>query len=153
MVHTSNKGGHGLTKRFRVFTNDPKAPITNLVVTGNIIGFVDVQPKRARFSGQVGNVPPQEIRIIPQDGHLFRIKELKVNRGDYVEYDIKPAINGKEPPKDGYTLTVKCTRKEKGSFGDLIVVKTDLKDKPVINIPVNGRLFDPPQKKKGRTAK
>ncbi len=153
VVNVGSRGGHELTKRIRVFTNDPKAHITNLVVTGKIIGFVDVMPKRVRFSGPIGDVAPQQIRIVPQGGHLFKIKELKVNKGENIQFDIKPEINGKKPPKDGYLLTVKCTRKEKGSFGDLIVVRTDLKEKPVINIPISGRLFDPPEKTKKGAAK
>lgn len=147
VVGTANRGGQTVTKQFRVFTDDPANPMINLVVHGKIMAYVEVTPKRIMFRGQLGDNLTQEVRIVPQDGHLFKIKKVKANSGKFIKYDLKPL--GKEPSKEGYLLTVSCTRKMKGSFGDLIIVHTDLKEKQVINIPVSGRLIEK-QVSKGR---
>lgn len=142
VVNTTNKGGHVLTKNFRVFTNDPNQQTTRLVVTGKVEAYVEVSPNRVRIVGNVGDKASQEVHITPQNGHLFTIKEIKANRGDNIRLDLKPL--GKEPPEKGYLLTVISTRKEKGRFGDLIIVKTNLSGKSTINIPVSGQIFDKP---------
>lgn len=143
VVGTHNRGGQTITKHFRVFTDDPANPMFNLVVHGKILAYVEVTPPRIRFNGQLGDNLTQEVRIVPQNGHLFKIKEAKANSGKNIKLDLKPLGKvGKEPSKEGYLLTVTCTRKEKGVFSDLIVVKTDLKEKEMITIPVSGHVLE-----------
>ena len=140
VVGTANKGGHPLTKRFRVYTNDPSQRETVLSVSGMVNGYIDITPDRVRLVGRMGESLSQKVRIIPQKDYPFTIKEVKARSGENIRLAIEP--EGKKPPKEGYLLTVTSTRKDEGSFGDFIVVQTNLKEKPTIGIPVSGRLYN-----------
>jgi len=145
VVDTVNRGGQLLTKRFRVYTNDSRERQTILAVSGQVNAYIKVSPTRVRLVGRLGETLSQQVRILPQ-GYPFTIREAKASNGADIRVSIEPA--GQKPAGGGYVLTVTSTRREPGSFGDYVVVKTDLKEKPTIGIPVSGRLYakQPPEK-------
>ena len=113
--------------------------MADLVVTGTVEGFVTISPAAVILVGPLGDELKREVRITPTEGHPFTIKEVKAKTGRNIKWDVKPL--GKTPAKDGYLLTVTSTKQDAGSFGDYIEIQTDLKEKPMIGIPVNGRLY------------
>lgn len=139
VVDTVNRGGQSLTKSFRVFTNDPQQRQAILSINGKVNGYIDVSPSRVRLFGHPGETISQQVRIIPHAEYPFTVQEVKASNGAHIRVAIEP--EGKKAPKEGYVLTVTSTRSEAGSFGDHILVKTDLKHKPTIGIPVSGRIY------------
>ena len=146
VVSTDNRGGNPLTKRFRVYTNDPKQKHAVLSITGKVKAYVDVSPRRVRLVGRMGEPLTQKVRIVPLKEYPFTVKKVRARNGKDITFAIEP--EGETPPKEGYLLTVTSTRGEAGSFGDYIVVQTDLKEKPIIGIPVSGHLYSKPPPKK-----
>ena len=146
MVGTANRAGQDLVKRFRVHSNDKTHSRVTLVVEGKILGYIEVTPDRVRLTGRVGEELRQQVRLVPRKGYPFTIKTAKPHNGKDIKVDLKPL--GNRPSRDGYLLTVTCTRKEPGSFGDYIEVRTDLKEKPLVGIPVSGHLYGQPVSKR-----
>jgi hypothetical protein len=139
VVGTANRGGSLLTKRFRVFTNDPKQTQAVLIVTGKVTSYVNVSPSLINLMGRVGQKIEGQVRIIPEKEYPFTIKEAKPRIGKNIRLDLKPL--GKNPSRSGYVLTVDSTRQTPGSFGDYIQIQTDLKEKPAFGIPVRGHIY------------
>ncbi len=148
VVHTGGRGGQKVSKRFRVFTDDPKQPNVELVVTGKVEGFVEIEPPRLSFIGKAGETMRQEVRITPNPKYPFTIKEAKAATDQNLSIDLKPL--GKKA-KDGYLLTVTVIKTNPGTFAEYIQLYTDLKEKPTIGISVHGRLMTPPSQSDGNT--
>jgi hypothetical protein len=140
VVDTKNRGGSMLNKRFSVFTNDPKTASKDLVILGKVKGYVSVVPAFVRLMGRSGEDIHATIQITAEAGYPFEIKEVKARDGREVQLDLAPT--GPDTAPKGYRLTVRNTRKEPGVFRDFIMITTDLKEKPMITIPVNGRIFE-----------
>ena len=151
MVHTRGRGGQSVTKGFKVSTNDPKQGQVELVVTGKVDGFAQMDPPRLSLMGRVGDSLSQQVRITPNPKHPFKIKEAKANTNRDIRLELKPA--GKDPAREGYLLTVSVVKTNAGSFSDYIQIHTDLKEQPAIGIPVQGRLMTPPVESDGKNPK
>ncbi len=150
VVHTAGRGGQTLTKSFSVYTNDPKEPNLELVVTGKVEGYAEVDPPRVSLMGKVGETLKQEVRVTPNAKFPFAIKEAKASTDRNIRLDLKPL--GKNGAKEGYLLTVTVIKPNAGGFSDYIQLQTDLKEKPTIGIPVHGRLMAPPAESDGKTS-
>lgn len=148
VVHTGGRGGQKLSKSFRVFTNDPKQPNVELVVTGKVEAFADIDPPRLSFIGKSGETLRQEVRITPNPKYPFTIKEAKAATDQNLRIDLKPL--GKKA-EEGYLLTVTVIKTNPGTFSEYIQLYTDLKEKPTIGISVHGRLMAPPAQSDGNT--
>lgn len=144
VVHTGNRGGGSLTKRFRVTTNDSQAPQTQLVVTGKVQALIEISPKRVKIVGYIGDKDLfQDVKIESDKEHRFSVKEVKANNGaGGIIWDLKPL--GKEPPEKGYLLRVACNKEAAGRSYDVLLVKTDSKDKPTLRIPVSCNVYKKP---------
>jgi hypothetical protein len=141
VVNTAGLGGRKLTKNFKVYTDDPDKPQTDLAVTGQIGNYVDITPPRVNFYGIQGDPLVQEVRITPVKGYPFTITEARARTGRDIRVDFKPL--GKKPSQSGYLLIITSLKKQPGNFGDFIEIKTDLKEKPTLRIPVSGRILPP----------
>ena len=146
MVSTSGRGGHPLTKRFRLYTNDPRQAHAVLTITGKVDGYVDIQPSRVRLVGRLGETLTAQVRIVPKEQYPFTIQKARSRNGQHIRITLEPEA-GKRAEK-AYLLTVTSTKTESGSFGDYIVLQTDLKEKPTIGIPVSGHLYSKPSQEK-----
>lgn len=141
-VSTENRGGSSLSKSFKVYTNDPANPQVSLEVIGKVKGYLTVAPAFVRLSGPVGRPLSRTVQILPLEGHPFAIKEIKAREDRFLHYEIKPLK--KSSGVNGYQLLVENTKKDAGNYRDTIMIKTDSKHKPVLYIPVYGRIHNPP---------
>lgn len=142
VVNTGNRGESTLHKRFDVHTNDPSKPRTQLVVTGPVQGYLTLKPRYVRLMGRLDEPLSMTVKILPKPDHPFSIKSVTAKKGEYIRYDLKPL--GKNPARDGYHLIITNTKKDAGAYRDIIVVETDLKQKPSLRITVTGRIHNPP---------
>jgi len=141
-VSTKNRGGQTLRKGFSVYTNDPQKPEMRLQVTGKVNAYLTVSPHYVQLFGREDQPLSQTVKITPLDGHPFTIKEVKVQQGQNLRYDLKPL--GNDPRKNGYELVVENTMKKAGNYRDLITIQTDSKEKPSVTIPVYARIHKAP---------
>jgi hypothetical protein len=141
VVDTKNRGGSTLHKGFTVFTNDPDKPKVHLQVTGKVEGYITVAPGYIRLSGPVGQPIQRTVNLTPHKGYPFAITEVKARSNAFVRFQLKP--KGKNAPKTGYRLLVENIKSEAGNYNDTIIIKTDSPHKPILRIPIYGRIFTP----------
>ncbi len=139
VVRTENRGGETLHKRFNVSTNDPRNGRVELMVSGKVKAFVTVLPPYVRLMGNQGETLQASIKIVPQPEYPLTIKSVRSTQGEHFTHTLKPL--GEHPEREGYELTVSNTMREPGSYRDFIQIETDLAVKPMIRIPVSGRVF------------
>lgn len=144
-VNTKNRGGSSLSKSFHVYTNDPAKPQVNLKVMGKVKGYLTVAPAYVRLNGLVGHSISSTVRITPLEGYPFAIKEVKAREDRFLRYEVKPLK--KSSGANGYLLLIENTKKDAGTYHDTIMIKTDSKHKPLLHIPVYGRILNPPAKR------
>ncbi|MCU0560711.1 MAG: hypothetical protein MUD16_11045 [Desulfobacterales bacterium] len=109
-----------------------------LVVTGKVEPFADIQPERARLTGRVGDPVSVTVRIAPRPDHPFKIKNVRTMRGDA----IRSEINSREADgKPYYELTISSTRQEPGRIVDVIYVETDSRVRPQLQVHVFGEII------------
>jgi hypothetical protein len=141
-VNTKNRGGSSLSKSFNVYTNDPAKPQVSLKVIGKVKGYLTIAPSYVRLNGPVGRPISRTVQIMPLEGHPFAIKGIEARQDKFLRFEIKPL---KKPSGEhGYLLLVENTKKDAGSYHDTIMIKTDSEHKPLLRIPVYGRIHNPP---------
>ena len=101
--------------------------------------IASIKPRRLRLRGSAGEPVKGSVNIIPNDKYPFSITEMKPRDGKNIKYDLKEV---EESGKKIYVLTVENLKKEKGSYDDMISLKTDSKDQPEIRIIVSARIRD-----------
>jgi hypothetical protein len=122
-------------KKTHVETNDVKHKYFDLMISGNIKTFVQIEPPYAILKGSLRNEIKTEITITPIKGHPFKIAEVNAKDGKEIDYKIKKI---KVAEGTQYLLTIMNLRKVAGDYYDTIYLTTDSKIKPVIKINVRG---------------
>jgi hypothetical protein len=79
------------------------------------------------------------VTIIPRKKYPFEIIETRAKKGAYFDYKLEKMdpVQGK-----GYVLTLENLKNEKGRYYDTIILKTNNKTRPLININVYGNITD-----------
>jgi hypothetical protein len=131
-VDTAGYGGRKLEKSADVMTNDPKEPVVNLRMAGQVDRFAAVTPRMLSLRGVSGETLRGSVSIVPEEKYPFRIL------GAYpVEGKLKVQLD--EVTQDGkkaYALQVENLRNEAGSFNDTVRVKTDHPLQPEMDVRV-----------------
>ena len=139
VVDTQDRGGALLKKRFRVQTNDPQNSRVVLTVIGQVQGYAKLSNKFIRLAGPQGANLESRVTIVPQSAYPFKIKKVEAQKGEHISFDLKPL--GIRPAQHGYELIVRNIKTTPGNYRDLILLQTDLQEKPVFQIPVSGRIL------------
>jgi hypothetical protein len=125
----------------RLFTTDKIQKEITIPIWGEIktpeIAFI--KPRRLTLRGSAREPVKGSVNIIPKDKYPFSITEVNPRDGKNIKCDLKEV---KESGKKIYVLTVENLKKEKGSYDDMISLKTDNKDQPEIRIIVSARIGD-----------
>ncbi len=128
-----------------VRTDNKIQPQIAIKVSGNIGAeeYVTVRPKDVMLHGFPGEVIKVSVNIIPKDKYPFKIIETMVESGENINYTLE---ENNKPKGLEYLLTVENLKKEKGSYHDAIILKTDLQIQPEIKIRVMGNIFGKDEK-------
>ncbi len=137
---TKGYGGRQIIKRISVRTNDTRHPNLQLVVKGKVKKFVTIRPKRVRLTGVAGDMVRQTVAIIPEKAYPFRIVETMAKPGKNIRFTLEEK-KGKAGPE--YQLVVENIRQQAGQYYDTVIIKTDSKEKPEIEIRVYGKITKP----------
>jgi hypothetical protein len=125
----------------RLFTTDKIQKEIIFPIWGEIkapeIAFI--KPRRLTLRGSAREQVKGSVNIIPKDEYPFSITQVKPRDGKNIKCDLKEV---EESGKKIYVLTVENLKKEKGSYNDMISLKTDSKDQPEIRIIVSARIRD-----------
>jgi hypothetical protein len=136
-VNTKVYGGRTLKKTANVYTNDKSRPQQDLVISGQVEDFATIRPAHISLRGQVGDPVKGTVSIIPGKKYPFKILDAKAQSGKNIRVQLEemPKSNG-----TGYELKVENTSQESGRYYDTIILKTDSKVRPELDIRVYGYL-------------
>jgi len=125
----------------RLFTTDKIQKEITIPIWGEIkateIAFI--KPRRLTLRGSAREQVKGSVNIIPKDKYPFSITQVKPREGKNIKCDLKEV---EESGKKIYVLTVENLKKKKGSYNDMISLRTDSKDQPEIRIVVSARIRD-----------
>lgn len=117
-----------------MYSNDEKHTKIHLEVRGNIISSVSVNPQKVHLWGNADENISKNVSITPIEGFKFNITDITPANGDNIEYKLNKKNNG------AFELVITNTKKNKGSYSDILFLKTDNKDRPAIRINIYGNI-------------
>ena len=129
-----------MRKSASVFTNDKTRPRQDLVITGQVERFVTIRPQHANMRGFVGDPIKDSVTIIPEKKYPFKILNLRAKDGKYIKYQLEET---KESDTTAYRLNIENTKTDAGRYYDAIILETDSKIRPQLNVRVYGYLRPP----------
>jgi hypothetical protein len=112
--------------------------VVELVLTGKVEKFAEIQPERVRLTGRMGDPVSVTVRIVPRDEHPFKIKNVRAMRGQYIQSSLAVREEGGKPY---YELTVSSTRQEPGRIVDVVNLETDSRVRPQLQVHVFGEII------------
>ena len=126
-----------MRKSAAVFTNDKTRPRQDLIITGQVERFVTIRPQHANMRGFVGDPIKGSVTIIPEKKYPFKILNLRAKDGKYIKYQLEET---KESDTTAYRLNIENVKTDAGRYYDAIILETDSKIRPQLNVRVYGYL-------------
>lgn len=131
-----------ISKAIIVFTNDPQARNTTLLVKADVKAFIEVLPRSLlRFNVLQGEPAANKVLLVSADGSAFKILGVDVADGPY---EVKYRELAKEERNANYAgsqwevaVTVPANAKE-GMLNHKLVVKTDSAKAAEVPLTVSG---------------
>ncbi|MBL7172285.1 MAG: hypothetical protein ISS68_05555, partial [Desulfobacteraceae bacterium] len=139
-VNTTGYGGRILKKTIKVYTNDKKTPVSDLIVKGDVKKFATISPNRASLNGEVGKDIRISVKIAPATRDLFDLIEAKADSGENIRIALTASGEG---DRKTYILTVENTRTTPGRYQDTIRLITTNSVRKELTIPVYGNIKAP----------
>lgn len=138
-ISTGLVEGTGFDEAVVLFTNNKEHPSIILRVRGEVIRFARMEPRQLRLAGTAGKEIKAELLVFPEDAYPFRITGIRACRGKDIAYAMEKTV------RDGrraYVITVRNTRKGKGSYSDVLFIRTDSSEMPELRVRVIGEITD-----------
>jgi hypothetical protein len=136
-VDTKGYGGRKMKKTAGVYTNDEALPRQDLVISGLVEKFVTIRPQHANLRGFVGDPIKSTVTIIPEKNYPFKILNLSAKDGKYIKYQLEET---KESDTTAYKINIENLKTDAGRYYDSIIIETDSKIRPQLNVRVYGYL-------------
>lgn len=138
-LNTIDYGGNFITKYVEIFSNDPKNPVTSLIIKGTVDEFIEEpEPIFARLKGIADKKIETEVTLTPTKKYPFKIVNLKTQK----ENNIDVVLNQSEQVTGGikYILKIENRRNIPGRYHDLISIETDSLLRRIVKIFVYGEI-------------
>lgn len=126
-----------MQKTAGVYTNDKSRPQQDLVISGQVENFATIRPQSVSLRGYVGDSIKGMISIIPEKKYPFKILNAKAQSGKNVNVQLDETTNSNGT---AYELKVENLRQKSGRYYDTIILETDSKIRPELNVRVYGYL-------------
>ncbi len=126
-----------MQKTAGVYTNDKSRPQQDLVISGQVDNFATIRPQSLSLRGYVGDSIKGMISIIPEKKYPFKILNAKAQSGKNVNVQLDETTNSNGT---AYELKVENLRQKSGRYYDTIILETDSKIRPELNVRVYGYL-------------
>lgn len=133
-ISTSGRGGQEVEQEFYAYTNDNENRRVILKVKAIIKSVVSITPDRVHLWGNEGQKIKETVKIVPEKGYEFTIIDIVAANGKEIDYSIEKNKN------NSYTLTILNKKVNKGTYSDILFLKTDSKFKPAIRINIFGNI-------------
>ena len=129
-----------MKKTASVYTNDKSRPQQDLVISGPVDKFADIRPQHVSLRGYAGDSIMSKVTITPEKKYPFKILDARAQNGKNINIQLDEVnkSNGK-----AYELKVENLSQKTGRYYDTIVLKTDSKIRPELNVRVYGYLREP----------
>jgi len=124
-----------MRKTAGVYTNDKTRPQQDLVISGPVEKFVTIRPQNVNMRGFVGDPIKGTVTIIPEKKYPFKILKLLAKDGKHIKYQLEET---KESDSTAYKLNIENLKTDAGRYYDAIILETDSKIRPQINVRVYG---------------
>ncbi len=142
-----------------MFTNDPDNGYIKLSITGEVVNFVQMDPKFARLRGYEGDDIKTTITLTQEKDYPFKILKVKAQKGENITVKLEDLNKETEksffqkiasffrtpeqeqPDKDrkgSYLLTIENRKTTAGRYNDKLILVTDSEIKPTLTVPVTG---------------
>ena len=120
-------------------TDSPAQPQIAIRVNGHLQKptIADVKPTRAFLMGPAGRPLKAVVRVAPKPGHTLKITQAVAESGKHISLTLTESGEGE---KAVYQLAIENTKKDKGRYRDIILLKTDSAIQPEITVPVSGNI-------------
>ncbi len=126
-----------MKKTAGVYTNDKTRPQQDLVISGQVEKFVTIRPQHVNMHGFVGDPIKGIVTIIPEKKYPFKILNVRAKDGKYIKYQLEET---KESDNTVYELKIENLKQDAGRYYDSIILETDSKIEPQIDVRVYGYL-------------
>ena len=126
-----------MKKTAGVYTNDKSRPRQDLVISGAVEKFATIRPQHVSLRGYAGDSIKSKVTIIPEKKYPFKILNAQAQKGENINIVLAEV---KKSGGQAWELEVKNLKKKTGRFYDTIVLTTDSKVRPQLNIRVYGYL-------------
>ena len=128
-----------MKKTAAVFTNDQSLPQQDLVISGQVEKFVTIRPKHLSLRGYAGDPIKGVVTIIPEKKYPFKILDAQAKDGKNINIQLNEV---KKSGGQAYELKVENLSQKTGRYFDTVILKTDSKVRPELNVVVYGYLRD-----------
>ena len=129
-----------MKKTAGVYTNDKSRPRQDLVISGAVEKFATIRPQHVSLRGYAGDSIKSMVTIIPEKKYPFKILDARAQKGENINIVLAEV---KKSGGQAWELKVENLRKKTGRFYDTIVLTTDSKVRPQLNVRVYGYLREP----------
>lgn len=126
-----------MKKTANVYTNDKSRSQQELVISGKVEKFATISPQHISLRGQVGDSITGAVSIIPEKRYPFKILDVRAETGKNISFHLDEIKNANGP---AYELKIENLSQKSGRYYDTIILETDSKIQPVLNVKVYGYL-------------
>lgn len=133
-----------MKKTAEVHSNDKNLPIVRIQLSGMVEKFVTITPRTISLRGFVGDTIKKSVTIVPEKKYDFKIIKVRARNGKHIKFQLEEI---KSTGHKEYSLTVENLLAKEGRYSDLIIMETDSKIRPEVNVKVYGNLRQRPVKK------
>ena len=137
-LNTGGYRGITVTRKIKVFTNDPENDAVYLKISATVEAVVEMSPQRLSFTGVLGEPLSGTVTIRPAEKYPMKILSAEARFGQNIRYEFKEDLTGTEPV---YFVTVYNTKDTAGRYFDEIILKTDNAAAPELSVRVNGTIL------------
>jgi len=130
-----------MKKSAEVYSDDKKLPVLKIQISGDVEKFVTIIPRAVSLRGFVGDAIKKSVTIIPEKKYDFKITKVRARNGKYIKFQLGE-VKGAE--RTEYSLMIENLRTDEGRYSDLIIMETDSKIRPEVNVRVYGNLLQRP---------
>ncbi len=109
----------------------------DLIISGQVDKFVTIRPQHINLRGYAGDTIKASVSLIPEKKYPFKIQKVSARDGNNIRFqleEVELSDNG------AYELTVENLKQDTGRYFDTIVLETDSKVRPQLNVQVYGNL-------------
>ena len=99
--------------------------------------FATIRPQHVSLRGFAGDSIKGKVTIIPEKKYPFKILDVRAQDGKNINFQLDEV---KSPNGRAYELKVENLREKNGRYYDTIILTTDSKVRPELNVRVYGNL-------------